>query len=430
MFHSVPPFIENVALVEWSLNCAESGVSGRIFYCFNWNCKNNQEIGDTAETGLFNYEPRHIMTSENSAYLQGGTEDRERWESIIRAVSPEYRFLDQHWYSVWGRDYAANNAQLLAVTYSENDNPLVSKGIFPVVVRRLHGISVLSMAGYYYPFRSFICNPEYKDHAAIKFVDTVKNDSSAQIVQLGRLQATDVVCDALDTAFRDRKWKVCKIRAGNQQIVKLPASVPEFRAGLSRNLRKNHDRRKRQLEAKSGFEIAYYTGCDKATWERVINQCAEVESRSWLNIEGQNTRVYESEAFWKSYSADQNGSNRLAVCVLTMDAKPIAYSLAIDSGKCRYSISGQYDVDYKKLGVGIIADMVMFEQAIESGLEVVNMGEGEWDYKSRWGAEPGPALQSYYMFRPGLIGFGLYSMFVTVNHLRKSSLFSWLNKFF
>ncbi len=370
------------------------------------------------------------MKLDNAAYLDGESQDGVHWESVVQAVSPEYQFLDQHWYAVWCRDYAANSAQMSTVTISDSDNAHPASGIFPLIVRQIRGISVLSMAGYYYPFRSFLCPPGHIESAASQFVDTINSNTPAQIVQLGRLQVTDVVCDALDSAFRERRWKVCKIRAGNQQVINLPASVEEFRKNLSRNLRKNHDRRKRKLEANPGFALSYYAGCSQDEWERVVDQCAEVESRCWLNIEGQNTRIYNSEAFWKSYSAKDEGSKRLAACVLTLDGRSIAYSLAIDSGKCRYSISGQYDPEFKKLGVGIIADMLMFEKAIESGIEVVNMGEGEWDYKNRWGAEPGPALQSYYMFRPGLVGFGLYSVFTTVNRLRKTSIFSWLNRYF
>jgi len=324
------------------------------------------------------------------------------WQQILHAIPPEYQFLSNHWYNVWSTVFSAAN--------SETDNSFRRwEGIFPFITRVRHGIKILSMAGYYYPFRTFPCHPEGKDAAIRNFVDLVHNDTGTHIVQLGRLQSPDNICDPLQTSFTDKKWKVFKVPAGAQQIVKLPP---------------------RNLEAMDGFEIAHYNNCSTADWNHAINQCADVESRCWLAAEGQNTRIYGREQFWKAYASNEDGSNRLLIWILRLDSKPIAYSLALDSGNCRYSISGQYDMEYKKLGVGVIADMLMFQQAIESRINVVNMGEGEFDYKQRWGATPGSTLQSYYIFRPGIVGLSIYATFRTVNHLRKTRAFSWLNRFF
>jgi len=357
------------------------------------------------------------------------------WQQILHAIPPEYQFLSNHWYNVWSSHYASNDSEISTAVFSaansETDNSFRRwEGIFPFITRVRHGIKILSMAGYYYPFRTFPCHPEGKDAAIRNFVDLVHNDTGTHIVQLGRLQSSDNICDPLQTSFTDKKWKVFKVPAGAQQIVKLPPSIEEFRSTLSRNLKKNHDRRKRNLEAMDGFEIAHYNNCSTADRNHAINQCADVESRCWLAAEGQNTRIYGREQFWKAYASNEDGSNRLLIWILRLDSKPIAYSLALDSGNCRYSISGQYDMEYKKLGVGVIADMLMFQQAIESRINVVNMGEGEFDYKQRWGATPGSTLQSYYIFRPGIVGLSIYATFRTVNHLRKTRAFSWLNRFF
>jgi len=289
---------------------------------------------------------------------------------------------------------------------------------------------ILSMAGYYYPFRTFLCHPDTIDSAINNFVEMVHGETKAVVVQLGRLQASDDVCEPLEVSFKRKKWKVVKVQASTQQFVALPSSVDTFRSSLSRNLRKNHDRRKRNLEAMDGFEIGYYNNCTQSEWEKAIDQCSIVESRCWLSAEGQTTRVYEREQFWKSYASKEDGSNHLSIWTLLLDSKPIAYTLSIDSGNCRYSISGQYDEEYKKYGVGVIVDMLMFENAIDSGLAVVNMGEDEYEYKRRWGAQPGSALQTFYMFRPSVIGLSVYAVFLTLDRLRKIALFSWLNRFF
>jgi len=206
----------------------------------------------------------------------------------------------------------------------------------------------------------------------------VHADTKATIVHVGPLQVNDQINVPLQSAFDQQKWRIFEVSAGAQQVVNMPATVDDFRTSLSRNLRKNHDRRKRSLEAMGQFEITYYNDC-------------------WV------------------------------VC---LDAKPIAYSLAIDSGSCRYSISGQYDEEYKKHGVGIIADMSMFEQAIESGKTIVNMGDGDSDYKRRWGAEPSAELLSLYIFRPSIVGRLGHTALRTLDRLRHSKAFYRLNRYF
>jgi hypothetical protein len=375
-----------------------------------------------------------FMNSIDVVSVPGNSVDPEAWDEVLQAVSPEHRFLSHHWYDTWSRTYAANDEDMQPVVYSSTvatADVAARASLFPCVLRHRAGIQVLSMAGYYYPFRTFLCPPDVKDAAINGFVDAIHDESKVAVVLVGPLQTDDPVCDALQNAFRRRRWRLCGVDAGAQQVVQLPDSVEAFRASLSRNLRKNHDRRLRSLESAGEFEISYYNDCSADRWEHAISACAEVESRSWLALDDDGkTRVHGRESFWNSYAAHKDGSQRLSIWVVSLDGQPIAYSLAIDSGQCRYSISGQYDEAYKKHGVGIIADMSMFVQSIESGKTVVNMGDGESDYKRRWGAEPGVDLQSLYIFRPGVIGLLGHTAFRTLERMRHSKWFYRLNRYF
>ncbi len=375
------------------------------------------------------------MNSKGVSTTSSTSVDPEDWSTVLESVSPEHQFLSHHWYDVWSRAYAANDEGMQPVVYSASikseAEPRKKDNLFPCVLRNRMGIDVLSMAGYYYPFRTFLCHPDVRSTAIDQFASLVHNETNATLLLVGPLQVNDEISKPLQRSFQQLKWRVSDVSAGAQQVVNLPATVEGYRASLSRNLRKNHDRRKRSLEAMGQFDISYFNNCTAEVWDQAIERCAEVESNSWLAIDGDGkTRVHGRESFWKSYAAHEDGSRRLSVWVVSLDEKPIAYSLAIDSGACRYSISGQYDESYKKHGVGIIADMSMFEQAIESGKTVVNMGDGESDYKKRWGAEPSAELQSLYIFRPSVIGRLGYIAFRTLETLRHSRLFYRLNRYF
>lgn len=388
------------------------------------------------EGSLCIWKPVYMNSKAVSA-----TADPQIWSKVLERVPPEHQFLSHHWYDVWNRTYAANDDEMHPIVYSSTVTATAStssteqafkkESLFPCVKRSRFGIQVLSMAGYYYPFRTFLCHPDVKEAAIDSFADTVHSQTNTTILLAGPLEAGDQINAPLQASFLNRKWRICEVDAGAQQVVNLPATVEVFRASLGRSLRKNHDKRKRALQAMGQFEISYFNNCTTEEWEQVIDRCATIEAQSWLATDDSGkTRVHGRESFWKSYAAHNDGSKRLSVWVVTLDSTPIAYSLAIDSGSCRYSISGQYDEAYKKHGVGIIADMSMFEQAVESGKRVVNMGDGESEYKRRWGARPSASLQSLYFFKPGAIGWLAASAFRTLERVRHSPVFYRLNRYF
>lgn len=361
--------------------------------------------------------------------------DPDTWNEVLQTLSPEQQFLSHHWYDVWSRTYAANDDEMQPVVYSSpvttDDPPKEKDNLFPCVIRSRSGIKVLSMAGYYYPFRTFLCHPDAKEAAIDQFAEQVHKSSGATILHVGPLQVNDQINGTLQATFRKKHWLAYEVSAGAQQVVNLPATLEEFRSALSRSLRKNHDRRKRSLESMGAFDITHYNNCSTEVWNDVIDRCADVEAKSWLATDGDGkTRVYGREDFWKNYAAHKDGSKRLSIWLATLDGKPLSYSLAVDSGACRYSISGQYDEEYKKHGVGIIADMSMFAQAIEAGMKEVNMGDGESDYKRRWGVVPGVELKAVYFFKPGIIGWLGYAAFRTLDKMRSSPLFHKLNRYF
>ena len=228
------------------------------------------------------------MNSIDVVSVPGNSVDPEAWDEVLQAVSPEHRFLSHHWYDTWSRTYAANDEDMQPVVYSSTvatDDVAARASLFPCVLRHRAGIQVLSMAGYYYPFRTFLCPPDVKDAAINGFVDAIHDESKVAVVLVGPLQTDDPVCDALQNAFRRRRWRLCGVDAGAQQVVQLPDSVEAFRASLSRNLRKNHDRRLRSLESAGEFEISYYNDCSADRWAHAISASAEVESRSWLALD-------------------------------------------------------------------------------------------------------------------------------------------------
>jgi len=351
----------------------------------------------------------------------------DEWQQLLQNVSPELRFLDRHWYNVWGQSYAANDNSIVATANyaatTSDDNATL--GIFPCALRNLVGIKVLTMAGYYDPFRTFLCPSGREADAIDYFLTTIVEQGDIAAVYLGPIPVDSLVSIEIERSFSSQRWMLSKVDLGAQQIVHLPDTLDTFRASLSRNLCKNHDRRKRQLAELGNLEIRHYNACSEERWCMAIEHCSTIEANSWLvGKKSGATRVFQQEEFWQHYVSCREASRRLSAWVVYLSEIPIAYSLALDAGGCRYSISGQYDKAYRKYGVGIIADMAMFEDAIENGFDVVNMNDGEAEYKKRWGARAGSTLQTWYLFKPGTIGKLLYTAFKSTSWLRSLAFIS------
>ena len=334
----------------------------------------------------------------------------DRWDNILSQLSPEIQFLNSNWYSSWGENYLPKQEPNSSLKYiSIENNEQILHAICPCVSISRFGIKMLSTAGYYYPFRSFLFLSESVIDSSRSFVDAVHNLSKASIVRIGPAVVSDVNNQKLKDSFLNSKWKCHEINRGVEQVVNLPRSVEDFEKSLSKNLRKNLIRRTKRLSKLGQVKVALFKNCSSKEWARVIDQCADIESRSWVvDAADGKTRIYQKESFWKEYLTCKDACKRVAVWQVMLDEKPIAYSFAIDSGNCRYSISGQYDKEFRDYGVGIMVDKPMFEDAIESGMKIVNMGDGEAKYKDQWGVEAGSQLKDYVYFRPSVLGWIAY----------------------
>ncbi len=121
-------------------------------------------------------------------------------------------------------------------------------------------------------------------------------------------------------------------------------------------------------------------------------------------------RIKGKEAFWKKYLENNNAQKHVNIWLVKLNSYPISYTFAIDSGLCRYSISCHYNAQFKKYEVGLLADYEMLQDSIHMGIKTVNFGDGDAEYKDRWGAKSGSQLVDYIYFRPNMLGYLFHSV--------------------
>ena len=329
-----------------------------------------------------------------------------QWDSLLKKVPPNLQFLSKDWYSAWEKKHLVHkeaNSRIKYILLLDENSSI--DGMFPCAEFSKFGLKILSLAGPYYPFRSILFSSENADDCAKALVDSIHKNNSGKIIRIGPAYEDESAVSRIKQEFLELGWNCYETYIGDNLKIDLPETVSEYRNQLGKKFIKKIERRKRKFDKLGDVKYIRYSGCGIDDWKSVIDRCAQVEKRSWLAKDKHaELRIWESREFWKTYLQSKDASQRVVVWMIMLNGEPVAYSFAIDAGKQRYSCSGHYDEDYKKYGLGIIIDSFMYEDAIESGVRILDMGTGEADYKARWGAVPGSRVIDYIYFPPNLIG--------------------------
>lgn len=338
--------------------------------------------------------------------------DDSDWLHLADQVSSEFRFLDQNWYLSWETKYLPfeyPNTQVKYLSITDINKKL--QGVYPYMLVSKFGLKILTSAGFYFPFRMILHSTKLTAGCANTFVKTIHNEPKAYIVRIGPMEVDQPINHILKSKFQDFGWMCHEINRGNQQIVILPGSVDEFTRSLSKNLYKNLKRRLKKLRELGEVSIEKFNNCSSGEWAHLIEYCSDIESQSWLSGNTDvKPRIKGNEAFWKKYLENNAAQRRVNIWLVKLNNNPVSFTLAIDSGSSRYNISGQYNAQFKKYGVGLLADYEMLQDSIHMGFKTVNFGLDQAEYKDRWGAKHGSQLVDYIYFRPGMLGYFLHSV--------------------
>lgn len=333
------------------------------------------------------------------------------WNEILERTRPEYRFLSRAWFEAWSEGYLPTPSLQGPVRYllctAQNDSPM---GVFPYAEWHKLGITVWSLAGYYYPLRSVPAAVSAYQHVADAMAKAIDEADSVSAVKLGPVEDGDPTVTALIDKLLERGWFKHVADRGVQQIVECPTSYEDFHCSLSKSLRRSIRSRSKKMMSEGQVELRAYSGLRPDEWQRVLTEVAQVEGRSWLAQDAEGKPRFQghlNEPFWQHLASNEGACDTLGVWMLYFDEMPVAFTVTIDTSQCRYNISGQYDERFKKYGPGWIVDNKLFKDSIEQGAQTINMGDGHPEYKSRWGAEPAGHLRDYLLCRPSITGFGL-----------------------
>jgi CelD/BcsL family acetyltransferase involved in cellulose biosynthesis len=163
--------------------------------------------------------------------------------------------------------------------------------------------------------------------------------------------------------------------------VRLDGDLASFRAGLSRNFRRQLDRRRRRLEELGELSFEFTDGGADGL-DALLDAGFELEGSGWKVAEGaaivsdpRRVRFYRRVAEW----ARERGWLTLAFARL--DGRPIAFDFCLEQGGRVYVLKGGYDPDYGKFGVSFLLIEETIARAFAAGRTSYELLGDADDYK-------------------------------------------------
>jgi CelD/BcsL family acetyltransferase involved in cellulose biosynthesis len=312
------------------------------------------------------------------------------WEELaLRLDAPP--FLRPGWSRAWHAAFGMGESKALTITAGEE-----LLGVAPITSTRrlLH-----SPTNWHTPFYG-VLGADGPTHEALAqaLVERVP-----QRLEIRFLEAGDHLLELLRGEAADRGMSTHERVIASSPYVPVQGTWAEYEQGLSKNLRKNLRRRRRQLEERGVVSVTVHEGADDL--ERLLDDAFRIEASGWKGERGTaivsqpETRAFYSDiAKWAAETGD------LRLTFLRVDDEPIAFDFALESGRVHYSLKSGYDEKYKIYGPGTELMRALLERAFDEGLDRFDLLGTTDEFKRAWAGEHSRELVAFQAFAPGLLG--------------------------
>lgn len=312
------------------------------------------------------------------------------WEELaLRLGAPP--FLRPGWIRAWHAAFGAGESQALTVTAGDE-----LLGVAPIsrTRRLLH-----SPTNWHTPFYG-VLGADTPTHHALAEALLERVSHRLEIRFLGR---GDALLEPLRAEARDRGMATYERVIASSPYVPIHGTWEDYERGLSKSLRKNLRRRRRQLEEIGAVTVTIHDGPDDL--ERHLDDAFRIEASGWKGERG--TAIVsqpETRAFYSDIAAWAAGTGDLRIAFLRVDGNPIAFDFALESGRVHYSLKAGYDDEFKVYGPGTELTRVLIERSFEQELDRFDLLGTVDAFKRGWAGEHSRELVAFQAFAPGLLG--------------------------
>jgi hypothetical protein len=352
----------------------------------------------------------------------GARPDDRAWLDLLSRATDGTQFLSPGWFSAWEQTFAGDGSWRGAVDHLSVRDGDRLVGVLPFCRQRVFGVSMLSLPGYYFPFRDIPVDAESVRLVTDAMVRELTAHRGGAGLRIGPIDVESPVRAALLGSLRERRWGILELGRGNLKWLDLPGSVEEHTA-MIRGRAKKADYYLRRMKKAGDVRLEVRTELDAEGNERLLRELQSVESRSWVATGG-NPRFMGDQnfAFWTRALAHEHLGRATRTWMMYLDDDPVSFCMVIDAGPVRHQVINGYAQDARRFSTGHIIFKAMIHDAIERGIKRINFGLGDPGHKKDWGAQRDSGLTDIVALRPGAVGgmaVGGYRMLSRVRRWRR-----------
>lgn len=324
-----------------------------------------------------------------------------------------YAFCDLPAVDAWAKAFLPGKAWDWPLKIYSSHADGLGLGCLSFARQRLSLLSVNSLAGYYWPCRTFGMSAKGMQEGL--FAKTIAahfvKSSPGPMLRFGPISSKDEAISQLLAALIESGWRPLCQESGAVFELDLPSDMASLRAGISNSLLKNIDYTRRRMSKQSGA-ISFERHVLGAHSHALLEVLSQIESHSWLaQNDGELKFVGEAnQKYWSSLGQTEQRSSEVVIWVLRCGAEAVAFSAHIETPQTLYILANSYDDKWKAFSPGSMLTLELLNDACLRGKKHLDWGQGDSGYKSRWGALAGARLYDVILFRPGLQGRFLYAL--------------------
>lgn len=319
-------------------------------------------------------------------------------DAAATAADARHRFLRSAWFE------AAGGSDPLTVVATRGDGRVIAA--LPRVRAGPRMLGIVAVAGSYWPFRSFpIAADATVDELVALLCAPAARRALGRAWRLGPVMTSDPTLVRLLQAAPRSGFSVLERRAGTAFTLDIAGKRKVEPWPRPSTLRNNQKHQKR-LEKLGLLEWRFVTG--DAWSSDIFEDLARIEGNSWVGrTEGADAKFLHPlrRRGWENMVGDPVIASMLSTGILYVDGRPASFSFGIDCARTRYCVATSYDDQFAKHSPGYLTGYRTYIEAVERGVDILNLGAGDRGEKSSMGAAPEFEIADYLFVRgPWLAG--------------------------
>lgn len=244
------------------------------------------------------------------------------------------------------------------------------------------------------------------DHTGDWDVVAADDEARAAVWQaIGELGGARLTLSALRVGSRSAglaraalgdRYRLLAIPGPRSPYLELPDDYDGLLAGVSRNLRSQVGRRRRQLDKDGGVALRTVTGGPEL--DRALDDLFRLEASGWKARAGTAIlRDEGAERLYRGFAHAAADRGWLRVYLLEIGGEPWAGDLGIALGGVGFLLKTGFDEAHARLSPGILLRAEVLRASIDEGLRGYDFLGPDDDYKLRWatGVRPRFTLRAF-----------------------------------